>query len=174
MVSLKKALLRAYYPLVSLKKALFIPLWRPLFLGGGASSGGGQDDYSHDIATCPSRKKLRARHPEDAEMKAMMGWELFARLYSLLGNGPFFLRKHAWIFVEVATYTKSSTRIGQYKHIELNGVYMCFQKEEKISELNFGHMLTRPTWRITPFSKWLITMVSKSTKDRVSLVTNGF
>ena len=29
---------------------------------------------------------------------------------------------------------------------------------------------SNPTWRIIPFSKWLITVVSKSPKDRVSLV----
>ena len=30
-----------------------------------------------------------------------------------------------------------------------------------------------PTWRIIPFSKWLITLVSKSPKDRVILLPNG-
>ena len=44
-----------------------------------------------------------------------------------------------------------------------------------MSTVNVGKCTSHmdPTWRIIPVTKWLITMVSKSPKDRVIPLPNG-
>ena len=54
-------------------------------------------------------------------------------------------------------------------HVNFSGVLLgtaCFFLRQMGVENQVNHLLIvpSPTWRIIPFSKWLITMVSKSPK----------
>ena len=50
-----------------------------------------------------------------------------------------------------------------------DGAIYCFP-----SDVSLDVIIGTGTWRITPFSKWLVTMVDKSPKDRVVPLISGF